>query len=109
MATLPRLPGEPIVAVARYVRLPENPAVGELAIVVADDRQGRGLGGELIGRLAEAAVARGVIRFRATMLSENVAIRRLLEKLAAGPVEYHRLGELTEMELDLPGSVRAAA
>jgi RimJ/RimL family protein N-acetyltransferase len=101
--------GERIVAVARFIRLPDNREVAELAIVVNDDFQGQGMGAELINRLAAAAVQRGVRRFRATMLSDNVAIHRLLTGLAAGPVERRRLGGLSEMEFELPGSENAGA
>jgi GNAT superfamily N-acetyltransferase len=109
VATQPWLPDEPIVAVARCIRLPEVPDTGEVAIVVADVLQGKGVGTRLITRLAELAVAQGITRFRAVMLSENLAIQRLLSGLAAGPVnrEYH--GETTEMELALPGAEQLAA
>ena len=79
VATLPDGGAERIVAVARFIRLPDNREVAELAIVVNDDFQGQGMGAELINRLAAAAVQRGVRRFRATMLSDNLAIHRLLE------------------------------
>ena len=95
---------ERIVAVARFVRFPDNRDVAELAIVVNDDFQGQGMGSELVQRLAAAAVERGVRRFRATMLSDNLAIHRLLEGLADGPVERRRLGGLSEMEFSLPGA-----
>jgi GNAT superfamily N-acetyltransferase len=49
----------------------------EVAIVVADDLQGKGLGTRLGELLAEAAVARGVARFTATMLAENASAQRL--------------------------------
>ena len=52
---------------------PRIAASAEFAIVVGDDWQRQGLGGELLGRLADAAVTRGVDRFRATMLADNVA------------------------------------
>ena len=104
VATLPELEGEPIVGVARYVRLPENREVAEVAIVVNDDYQRRGMGAELVQRLAQAAVQRGVRRFRATMLGDNVPIHRLFERLAAGPIERSRIGGLSEMELPLPGA-----
>jgi RimJ/RimL family protein N-acetyltransferase len=102
-------PGERIVAVARFIRLPDNREVAELAIVVNDDFQGQGMGAELINRLAAAAVQRGVRRFRATMLSDNLAIHRLLDGLAAGPVQRRRLGGLSEMEFELPGAENAGA
>jgi RimJ/RimL family protein N-acetyltransferase len=104
VATVPAEEGERIVAVARFVRIPETREVAELAIVVNDDYQGQGMGAELVQRLAAAAVARGVRRFRATMLSDNLAIHRLLEGLADGPVERRRLGGLSEMEFALPGA-----
>jgi RimJ/RimL family protein N-acetyltransferase len=107
VATVPDGGAERIVAVARYIRLPENREVAELAIVVNDDFQGQGMGADLIRRLADAAVQRGVRRFRATMLSDNLAIHRLLEGLADGPVERRRLGGLSEMEFALPGAENA--
>jgi RimJ/RimL family protein N-acetyltransferase len=104
VATLPEGDGERIVGVARFVRLPDNREVAEMAIVVNDDHQRRGMGAELVTRLAQAAVERGVRRFRATMLADNLGIQRLLENLAAGPVERRRLGGLSEMEVPLPGA-----
>jgi RimJ/RimL family protein N-acetyltransferase len=104
VATLPEAEGQPIVGVARFVRLPEDREIAEVAIVVNDAYQRRGMGAELVSRLAEAAVARGVRRFRATMLSDNLAIHRVLENLAAGPIERRRLGGLSEMDLPLPGA-----
>ena len=44
VATQPSLPGEPIVAVARCIRIPGSPDTGEVAIVVADALQGKGVG-----------------------------------------------------------------
>jgi RimJ/RimL family protein N-acetyltransferase len=101
VATLPDQPDEPIVAVARYIRLPDDPAAAEYAVVVGDDYQRQGLASELMTRLAHAAAARGVQRFRATMLADNIAIQRVTAKLAAGPVKRRQLGSLSEVEIDL--------
>jgi GNAT superfamily N-acetyltransferase len=109
VATQPSLPGEPIVAVARCIRIPDSPDIGEVAIVVADALQGRGVGTRLVSRLAEVAVAHGITRFRAMMLSDNIPIQRLLSGLAAGPVNRMWHGETTELELDLPGAQPLAA
>ncbi len=92
----------PIIAVARFVRSPEDSAVAEFAIVIGDDWQGEGLGRELMGRLVDAAVTRGVRRFQATMLADNVAIHRLSERFAAGPLRRLRRGNTFEVEFDLP-------
>jgi RimJ/RimL family protein N-acetyltransferase len=102
VATLPDADGAPIVAVARFIRIPGEPEVAEVAVVVDDALQGRGVGTELLARLAEQAVARGVRRFRATMLADNVAVHRLFESLADGPVDRRRQGEISEMEFRLP-------
>ena len=105
VATLPDVDDEPIVGVARFIRIPDNRELAEMAIVVGDAHQRHGLGRELVRRLSDEAVARGVRRFTATMFSDNLGIRRLLEGLAAGPVEYRTFGGVTEMELPLPGAL----
>ncbi len=87
---------------ARFVRSPEDSSVAEFAIVVGDDWQGEGLGRELMGRLVDAAVTRGVRRFQATMLADNVAIQRLSERFAAGPLRRRRHGNTFEVEFELP-------
>ncbi len=104
VATLPAAvaPDEPIVAVARYIRLPEDPEVAEFAIVVGDAYQRQGLGQALTRCLAAAAVSRGIRRFRATMLADNAAVHRLLEALAAGSARRTRTGTISELEIDLP-------
>jgi len=63
VATVAEPEGEAIIAVARFVRQPDDPRTAEFAIVVGDHWQRQGLGGELLGRLADAAVTRGVERF----------------------------------------------
>ena len=93
-----------IVAVARYVRAPDDPAAAEFAIVVGDDYQRQGLAAALLERLSTAATKRGIRRFRATMLSDNVAIFRLLEQLAEGELEVVNRGEISEVEVELPAA-----
>jgi GNAT superfamily N-acetyltransferase len=109
VATQPWLRDEPIVAVARCIRIPGSPDTGEVAIVVADVLQGKGVGTRLVRRLAELAIAQGITRFRAVMLSENLAIQRLLTGLAAGPVTRTYHGETMELELELPAARSLAA
>jgi RimJ/RimL family protein N-acetyltransferase len=108
VATLPEAAGAPIVGVARFIRIPEEPEVAEVAIVINDAFQHRGVGTELLARLAEEAVARDVRRFRAMMLADNLAVHRLFESLSDGPVDRRRLGEISEMEFPLPGAGPAA-
>jgi GNAT superfamily N-acetyltransferase len=71
-----------IVAVARYVRLVDEPDIADVAVVVADPLQGRGLGSALVDELAHEAVRQGITQFSATMLSENRAAYRLMTRLS---------------------------
>jgi len=82
--------------------LPDDPTAAEYAIVVGDDYQRQGLGGELMARLAQAAVARGVKRFRATMFADNIAIHRMAANASAGPLKRRQVGSLSEVEIELP-------
>jgi RimJ/RimL family protein N-acetyltransferase len=100
--------GDPsIIAVARFVRLSDDPDVAEFAIVVGDSYQRQGLATELLGRLAAAATARGISRFRATILSDNEAIYKLMQRLSAGQLEVKRRGSISDVEFPLPGAVRS--
>src|SRR3712207_4009923 len=86
--------------VGRFVRLRDDPETAEVAVVVADPLQGRGLGRELGRRLAEEARERGVKRFTATLLGENVAAHRLLASIS-GHLDAHSSGAYEEVVADL--------
>lgn len=90
-----------IIAVARFVRAADDPEAAEFAIVVGDPYQGQGLGAELLERLADAASARGIRRLRATALADNVAIHKLVRRLAGRFGREHHLGPVDEFEVDL--------
>jgi RimJ/RimL family protein N-acetyltransferase len=77
------LPSGRLVAVGRFIRSGEVGEAAELALVVADDLQGKGLGGLLMARLSEAALARDVTSFTGFILEENRPVRSLLRKLGA--------------------------
>ena len=104
VALVAEYPGEPVrrlIAVARFVRLPEDPRAAEAAIVVGDDWQGRGLGSLLAAQLAACAREHGIERFTATMASDNVPAHRLMEKLARGLEAHHAGAGVDELTLDL--------
>lgn len=65
-----------IAGVVRFAPLGE---MTEVAIVVADEWQRRGLGTLLMTRLAHVARARGINMFHATMLPENRGARNFLQ------------------------------
>jgi acetyltransferase len=101
VAERPTGPVRALLGVARYVRLPEDPEAAEVAVVVADHWQGRGLGTLLVDELAPRARARGIRRFTATMSSDNTAAHRLFEKLSRHAAAEHRHGSVTELVSDL--------
>ncbi|XMG36748.1 GNAT family N-acetyltransferase [Amycolatopsis bartoniae] len=68
--------GDDIVAVGRYERLGHKPSA-EVAFVVDDGHQGRGLGSILLEHLAAAASESGLRRFVAEVLAENSAMVRV--------------------------------
>lgn len=104
-------PGRPdlILAVARFVRLPEDRDAAEMAVVVGDSYQGEGLASAVLERLAAAARARGIRRFRATMLVDNQPAHQLVRRLARGPARERRRGSTLEIELELRPDAALAA
>ena len=67
--------GGDVVAVARYASDKNDQA--EVAFIVQDDQQGRGLGTILLEHLAGVARERGITRFVAWMLSRNARMLRV--------------------------------
>jgi acetyltransferase len=72
--------GEEEVGVARYVINPDGMSA-EFAIVVADDWQGRGLGGRLLQALTEVARTRGLHSLVGYVLAQNGAMLGLVSRL----------------------------
>jgi acetyl coenzyme A synthetase (ADP forming)-like protein len=70
--------GGRVIALASYVRL-RDPAVAEVAFLVADDFQRRGIGTRLLEQLAARAAAVGIERFVAEVLPENKQMLRVFE------------------------------
>lgn len=105
MTLVPSVHGEPTegegLAVARCVRLKDEPNVAESAIVVSDRAQRKGLGRRLLVHLARAAMERGIDTFRCEVLEENQGIRALLTTLAPTVIvrDAHADPELDERAL----------
>jgi RimJ/RimL family protein N-acetyltransferase len=59
------------VAVVRYVQVPGEPGVVELAATVADEWQGNGLGGALLALLIQRAREEGHLVLRASAIASN--------------------------------------
>jgi RimJ/RimL family protein N-acetyltransferase len=99
-----------IVGVARYVRS-EDPAEAEVAVVVGDPWQGRGVATALLERLVERAREAGIERFVALVLSENVDGIEFFRHVAPGGKTRRSASGHTEVLLDLPepGALRQSA
>jgi acetate---CoA ligase (ADP-forming) len=68
-----------LVALATYFRT--APGRAEMALVVADDFQGRGLGSILIEHLGEAAAEAGIATFEAEVLAANADMLEVIHNL----------------------------
>jgi nucleotide-binding universal stress UspA family protein/GNAT superfamily N-acetyltransferase len=86
--------------VARYIRSSEDPESAEVAVTVADDWQGRGLGRALLDRLTYRARREGVRRFSALVQSDNPASLGLLE--GVGDVQRETDSGIVELVIELP-------
>jgi RimJ/RimL family protein N-acetyltransferase len=73
---------EVLLGVVRCVRLEQGGDTAEMAIVVGDEWQGKGLGRALAARLSEAAAAAGIRRLTATMLADNEPAQRVIRGVA---------------------------
>jgi RimJ/RimL family protein N-acetyltransferase len=90
------------VGVARFIRLPDEPAAAELALTVVDAWQRRGLGRVLLTALADRAREEGIGRFTALVSVDNTAMIGLLWKMGA------RLGRESHgtMDFEIPLGTR---
>jgi GNAT superfamily N-acetyltransferase len=72
------------IAVARYVPVFGEPGVVEIAVTVADEWQGRGLGSALLRRLIGRAIEEGHTTLRASTLAANDRSIAMLRRAGFG-------------------------
>jgi RimJ/RimL family protein N-acetyltransferase len=104
VALVAEYPGEPVrrlIAVGRFVRLQQDPDAAEVAIVVADDWQRRGVGSLFAERLAAEARRLGIRRFTATMASDNVPAHKLMARLTEHLEEHYTGAGVSELVMEL--------
>ncbi len=90
------------VGVARLHRLANQPEAAEMALVVVDAFQRRGIGKRLLDALSNAALARGIDRLTGIVLNDNAAMLGLLKRHAPGRVSFGApSGDHLEFELRL--------
>ncbi len=91
-------PGTPVAGLARFVRDTDRPGEAEVAFIVADAYQGRGLGRLQLDALRVSAAVDGITTFVANVLAENGPMKALL---------LHRGARVTgrdgpELRIELP-------
>jgi GNAT superfamily N-acetyltransferase len=88
--------------IARYIRDAADPERAEVAVTVVDDWQRRGLGTELLGRLADRARQDGIRHFTALVAAANSAVVGLLDDSSVGVRVIQREPGTVEYEIELP-------
>ncbi len=100
VATVPGPQGdEELVGIGQYFLDPRNMAA-EVAFVVQDDWQDKGMGSKLLKDLAQVAMKRGVKRLNAKCLPENKAMLAVFQN-SGHPVRTEFDGETYSIEVDL--------
>jgi acetyltransferase len=95
------------VGIARYAMAPGDEDTADVAVVVADEWQGRGVGTRLMRELVARAAANGIPRLTATTLHDNAGARALLRRVGFRTVSIG--GGEVELELALaPRQAQAA-
>jgi acetyltransferase len=103
IATIAEGGGERQIGVARYHRVPATDCA-EVAVVVADDWQGKGLATRLLLRLREIALGNGIMHFEATVLPRNQRMLALARQLGftRSPQQHSALAVELGKELENP-------
>jgi GNAT superfamily N-acetyltransferase len=109
VASAPRTRWDAVVAVmgdslagwAESARLEDSGPEAELAVVVVDAWQRRGLGSALVRHLAERCRAAGITRLHAEVLASNLASNRLIRSMFSDALTVTREGELLHYRMPL--------
>jgi GNAT superfamily N-acetyltransferase len=97
------------IGVARFVRLPDDPAAAEAAVAVVDDWHGRGVGTALSEELGRRAREEGIHAFTATALATNDEVIDLLGRLGRTEVKHDGAGTVDmRIALDAGPDLREA-
>lgn len=89
------------VAIARCIRQADDATCGDVAVVVLDEWQHRGIGRILMATLAELSQEVGIKRWRAHFFADNLAPRRLLEQVGRRESEHLESGGIVEVVFEL--------
>lgn len=87
---------------------PDPDGTSEVAVAVADELQGRGIGRELMRRAVDSARRRGVRALTASLFTDSIGMRRLLAGAGLPVVPRGTRAGVVEVELPLamPATIR---
>jgi len=88
-----------IIGVARFIRDPAHPDTAEVAVVVTDSWQRRGVGTLLLRRLARRASDEGIRFVTGDILAENHPTIELAQRLGARSMANHGSTVTTRMDI----------
>ncbi|MFE6647020.1 GNAT family N-acetyltransferase [Nocardioides sp. NPDC057772] len=88
--------GGEVIAVARYHRCADDPAAAEVAVLVEDAWQGRGLGVRMLRELASLASRRGIHVLTGDVQADNLPMLELVQSLL-GPAALDARGALVHV------------
>jgi len=97
-----------LLAAGRWVRKPGEREVAELAVEVADDWQGRGLGTQLVALLNDRARDEGIRRYEALVSVDNRQVIDVLERFGATRRERAAEPGTVELEAEIPDDLALA-
>ena len=100
LAVIEQRDREQVIGLGQYFR--ESTHIAEVALVVRDEYQNRGVGTELLSYLTYLAVRRGLAGFSAQVLTENGPMLHLFEKTGFD-IEKKRYGRVYELKLMFGG------
>lgn len=99
LVAVPPGAGGIIVGVARFIRDPAQPDTAEVAVVVADSWQRRGLGTLLLRRLARRASEEGISSVTGDILAENHPTIQFAQRLGVRSMDNHGSTVTTRMDI----------
>ncbi len=82
VATVTESGRERIIGEGRYVRLNDRPSWADLAFVVEEGYQGKGIASQLLKMLIQAALEQGIECFTADVLYDNKPMLKVFEKIS---------------------------
>ena len=102
VATVPFGEGQRQIGVARFARLRESNAA-EMAVVVADEWQGKGIGSQLMIALRDCAAEAGISKVYASVLTENRRMLKLCQHLGFATEPRKDDYRTVELGKEIPG------